>query len=83
MSKPPKENLVQGAAYVLGRFSSLKDLKCDPKHMPHPVTIKNLFQIEKFYQKIIPEYFDGTFWDLLSGNSTSQNSNVIFQLSVS
>ena len=46
------------------------------------VIIKNLFQIEKFYQKIIPEYFDGTFWDLLSGNSTSQNSNVIFQLSV-
>ena len=45
---------------------------------------KNLFQIEKFYQKIIPEYFDdGTFWDLLSGNSTSQNSNVIFQLYVS
>ena len=28
---------VQGGAYVFGRFSSLKDLKSDPKHMPHLV----------------------------------------------
>ena len=28
---------VQGASYVLGRFSSLKDLKSDPKHMTHLV----------------------------------------------
>ena len=31
------EIVVQGGAYVLGRFSSLKDLKSDPKQMPHPV----------------------------------------------
>ena len=31
------EQRIQGAAYVLGRFSSLKDFKSGPKHMPHPV----------------------------------------------
>ena len=37
---------IQGAPYVLGHFSSLKDLKSDPKHMAHPVndSKKHLFE---------------------------------------
>ena len=29
---------LQGAAYVLGRFSRLKDLKSDPEYMSHPIS---------------------------------------------
>ena len=46
---------LQGAANVLGRFSSLKDLKSDPKHMPHPVRytiVNNSTQILFFHFKI-------------------------------
>ena len=33
------KQLLQGAAYVLVRFSCLKDFKSDPKHIPDPVLV--------------------------------------------
>ena len=36
-------DFIQGAPYVLGRFSSLKELKSGPKDMDHPVELTKIY----------------------------------------